>query len=188
MITRTFFADLCFAISKAQMVLPRPPYASRKIPGQLRSLRLTASACHLRNSIANVHNHLLDVIPLGIEEPEPCCCPHIIVMALVKVPQPKSFQQVIWYICLITCVTLQNQVRIAKFNGCNSFYNRVVPGIIIVPNFEFFNDHYVEFKTTTNLFEPGFEVLGTIRDHPIINQLCIIQEYNPCCTGFNFVA
>jgi hypothetical protein len=57
-----FLAFLCFAIASAQMVLPLPPRASKKIPFDKWSLLLTASACHFLRVIVILAHHLPDIL------------------------------------------------------------------------------------------------------------------------------
>nr|DAX63168.1 MAG TPA: hypothetical protein [Caudoviricetes sp.] len=48
---KTFLAFLCLQISRAQIVFPLPPRASKKIPLVILSLRFTASFCHFLSFI-----------------------------------------------------------------------------------------------------------------------------------------
>nr|DAK44921.1 MAG TPA: hypothetical protein [Caudoviricetes sp.] len=58
---KTFLAFLCLQISRAQIVLPRPPRASKKIPFVSLSLRLTASSCHFLSCIAIFYHRLSNI-------------------------------------------------------------------------------------------------------------------------------
>ncbi|CAG5143231.1 Uncharacterised protein [Streptococcus pneumoniae] len=57
-----FLAFLCFAIASAQIVLPLPPRASKKIPLDKCSLLLIASACHFLSVIVILTHHLSDIM------------------------------------------------------------------------------------------------------------------------------
>lgn len=89
----TLLASLCLQISKAHMVLPLPPRASRKIPFVSQSHLLIASLCHFLNLIVIAYHHLSDVmndffnvISHCPKQSQSCCSPHIIVMAFIKFP------------------------------------------------------------------------------------------------------
>nr|DAS31409.1 MAG TPA: hypothetical protein [Caudoviricetes sp.] len=58
---KTFLAFLCLQISRAQIVLPRPPRASKKIPFVSLSLRFTASFCHFLSCITIFYHHPPDI-------------------------------------------------------------------------------------------------------------------------------
>lgn len=90
-----FLAFLCLAIASAQNVLPRPPKASRNIPGSILSLLLTASDCHFLSVIdipahrlPDIMDNFFDVITHCPKQAQSCSGPDVLVMGFVELPKP----------------------------------------------------------------------------------------------------